>query len=59
MNDHYFNFDLGPHCSFIVDECGDDFNGFAFNCGYSKLTGNFQIILQLGGLAMGFVFGSE
>ena len=26
-----------------------------FNIGYSKLTGNFQIMLQIGGLSMGFV----
>ena len=59
MEDHTFYFELGPYCSFIADECTDDFCGFAFNVGYSKITSNFQIILQFGGLAMGLVFGSD
>lgn len=55
---HTYNFDLGPYMSFIIDECSDMFVGFAFNIGYSKATENFQIMLQIGGLSMGFVIGT-
>ncbi|MBQ6416704.1 MAG: hypothetical protein IJJ65_10700 [Butyrivibrio sp.] len=56
---HTYNFDLGPYASFVIDECSDEFIGFMFNIGYSKLTGNFQIMLQISGLSMGFVIGPD
>ena len=57
MEEHTLYVELGPYCAFVADECGDEFFGFSLNIGYSKLTGNFQMFLQLGGLSMGFVFG--
>jgi len=52
-----WSFELTKHIVLIVNECSDIMIGLDLNIGYSKLTGNFQIILQIGGLAVGFIIG--
>lgn len=52
-----WSFELTKHIMLIVNECSDIMVGLDLNIGYSKFTGNFQIILQIGGLAIGLIIG--
>jgi hypothetical protein len=46
------HWDITDKLGFNIDYCPEEFIGIDLNAGYSGLTGNFQIHIQLGALAI-------